>query len=384
MRKGSSIRASSPPRVIMAANTAWNIVNFRSGLVRALKSAGYEVIVVTPEDVAGKVDFHAMGVTHVPIDMKRSGKNPFKDAMIILRYLAIIKRFRPRAFLGFTIKPNLYGSIASRMAGVDMLANISGLGSAFSKDGPVRRLIISFYKLSFSPKTKVFFQNPDDQEEFLSNKIVSRDQAILLPGSGIDLNYFALTALPDGRITFLLAARLLVDKGVRVYAEAARVLKKQLPDARLQLLGPLDPDNPSGISASELNGWIDEGVVEYLGAADDVRPFIANAHFVVLPTVYREGVPHVLLEAASMGRPVITTDTPGCREAVEDSVSGRICQPGSVESLVEVISSCASLPISEISAMGTAGRSRMERRFDERFVHSSYLNALRNPVASAV
>lgn len=380
MRKGSSTQTSSPPRVIMAANTAWNIVNFRAGLVRALKSAGYEVIVVTPEDVAGKVDFHAMGVTHVPINMKRSGKNPFKDAVIILRYLAIIKRFRPRAFLGFTIKPNLYGSIASRLAGVEMLANISGLGSAFSKDGPVRRLIISFYKLSFSPTTKVLFQNPDDQEEFLSNKIVSRDQSILLPGSGIDLNHFALTALPDGRITFLLAARLLVDKGVRVYAEAARVLKSQVPEIKLQLLGPLDPDNPSGISASELNGWIDEGVVEYLGAADDVRPFISNVHFVVLPTVYREGVPHVLLEAASMGRPVITTDTPGCREAVDDGVSGRICQPGSVESLVEVVSSCAGLSSSEILDMGQAGRRLMERRFDERFVHGAYLSVLGAPI----
>jgi glycosyltransferase involved in cell wall biosynthesis len=364
--------------IVVAANSAWNIVNFRGGLIRALQWAGYTIVVIGPADPASSHRIAALGVEHVEITLSRSGLNPIADARLLLSYRRVLKTLRPVAFLGFTIKPNVYGSLAAWSLGVPAIANISGLGTTFAKGGLLRRAVSYLYRFSLARCATVFFQNPDDLAEFIQRRIVRLEKARLLPGSGIDLEHFAWAPLPPGPVTFLLAARLLSDKGIREYVAAAKSVRDRFPDARFQLLGPVDQDNPTAIAASELREWAEEGPVKYLGIAEDVRPFIAEASVVVLPSYYREGVPHILLEAAAMGRPIITTDAPGCREAIEDGTTGFSCSPGSVSSLANAMAEMLALSPSARERMGLAGRRKMKLQFRELLVHEAYLQALNN------
>ena len=316
---------AAPRRVVVAANSSWNIVNFRIGLIRALERAGYEPVVVAPPDAAAEPRMAELQVERVALGIDRSGLNPLADLRLLGNYRRILKRLRPAAFLGFTVKPNIYGCIAARSLGIPAIANISGLGTAFIRPGPLRAIVTLLYRVGLSRVAVVFFQNPDDRELFIERRMVRADQARLLPGSGVDLDRFVPSPQPSGPATFLLIARLLGDKGVREFAAAARSLRAQIPDACFQLLGPIDEGNRTAIARAELDGWIAQGLVDYLGETNDVRPYVAAASAVVLPS-YREGLPRTLLEAAAMARPLIATDVPGCREVVEDGVNGFLCR----------------------------------------------------------
>ena len=221
----------------------------------------------------------------------------------------------------------------------------------------------------------VFFQNADDLAEFVGRKLVRREQARLLAGSGVDLDRFASTPLPPGPLRFLLIARLLGDKGVREFVEAARLLRRGGSDSRFQLLGPLDPANRTGISRSELDGWVAEGAVDYLGETDDVRPFIADSHVVVLPS-YREGLPRSLLEAAAMGRPLVATDVPGCRHVVKDGINGFLCAARDPASLADAMRRMERMPPEQRAALGNAARAKVQAEFSETRVIQAYLEAL--------
>ena len=362
--------------VILAANSIWNIVNFRGGLIRGLQAAGYEPVVVAPADAECADAMLRLGVEHIPIDLDRSGMNPVADARLFFAYRRILSRLRPRAFLGFTIKPNIYGTLAARMAGVPAIANISGLGTAFLGRGGLMRIVTSLYRFALRRAEVVFFQNPDDFELFLGLGAVVPGQARLLPGSGIDLEQFRPGPLPAGAPVFLLVARLLGDKGVREFAAAARIVRDHYPDARFQLLGPIDDGNRTAVARDELERWVADGVVDYLGAADDVRLLIERATAVVLPS-YREGLPRSLLEAAAMARPLIATDVPGCREVVEDGVNGFLCVVRCADDLAAAMLKLCRLSLAERSAMGAAGRAMVERKFDEKLVIGAYLDRLR-------
>ncbi len=364
-----------PRRVVIAANSSWNIVTFRSGLIRALKAADYEVVVVAPADPSSEERLRALDVERIAVRLDRSGLNPFADFGLVLRYRRILKARRPAAFLGFTIKPNVYGCIAARAFGVPAIANISGLGTVFIRRGPLLALVTSLYRFALSRATAVFFQNPDDQALFVERRMVSQDQARLLPGSGIDLEQFAPAPQASGPPTFLLIARLLGDKGVREFVEAARRLRNELPGARFQLLGPLDEGNRTAIRRNELDGWANEGVVDYLGETNDVRPFIEQATAIVLPS-YREGLPRSLLEAGAMARPLVATDVPGCREVVIDGETGFLCRARDSGSLAEAVKKLADLPIEARKAMGEAARRHVEKKFSETVVISAYLAEL--------
>jgi glycosyltransferase involved in cell wall biosynthesis len=375
----SESRGATPGRnrrIVIAANSSWNIVNFRAGLVRALKAAGYRPVVVAPVDPESTERLRALGVRHIPLDLNRSGMNPLGDARLIMAYRRILKRIEPTAYLGFTIKPNVYGAIAARMAGVPMIANISGLGTAFAKRGVLRSAVSRLYRLSLGKAAVVFFQNADDQAEFLSEALVRPEQARLLPGSGVDLAYFTPTPLPPGPPVFLLIARLLADKGIREYAAAARLLRGAYPDARFQLLGPLDTGNPTAIGRDELDGWVREGLIDYLGTSEDVRPFIRKATAVVLPSFYREGVPRSLLEGAAMARPLITTDEPGCRELLVNGDSAIACRARDPRDLARAMETMITMSPKERRAMGLAARRLVEARFGEALVCAAYLEAL--------
>lgn len=366
------------PKLVLAANDGWNIVNYRKGLIAALQDAGYDICVVAPhgphdEDIGG------MGVAFEPIVISPRGTSPLADLRLLRNYATLLRRIRPAAFLGFTAKPNIYGSIAARLTGVPVINNISGLGTVFASRSWLTRLVANLYRVALRRSARVFFQNRDDQALFERMGLVRPGRSDLLPGSGVDLSHFRPSAAPrqDEAFTFLLAARLLWEKGVGEFVEAARRLRRERPGTRFQILGIVERESASAVSLGPLRQWQDQGVIDYLGSAADVRPAYAGADCIVLPSYYREGVPRVLLEASAMGVPVITTNMPGCREAADDGVTGYLCEPRSAESLTDAMMRMMDLPTAERARMGAAARSKMERDFDEKRVHRAYLDALR-------
>ena len=362
-------------RIAIAANSASNILIFRRELIEAIRGAGYEPVVIVPADSAAEERLASLGVQGLPVPMSRSGLNPFADLALLRSYRRALKALRPAVFLGFTIKPNIYGCIAAAALRIPAIANVSGLGTVFVRRSPVTALVERMYRFAFRRAGIVFFQNRDDRDLFVASKIVRPDQARLLPGSGIDLKRYAPAPLPPGPVKFLLIARLLGDKGVREYVEAARVLRSRQPGAKFQLLGPLDAENRTSIQPRELDRWVAEGVVEYLGAADDVRPFIAEASAIVLPS-YREGLPRSLLEGAAMGRPLIASDVPGCRDVVEPGVNGLLCEARDAQSLGECMEAFLGLAPERRAEMGEAARRTAEERFSHEIVTRAYLDAI--------
>jgi glycosyltransferase involved in cell wall biosynthesis len=368
------------PRIIISINTAWNIVNFRAGLVAALIARGYEVVAVAPPD-AHVARIEAMGCRFVPLPMDNKGTNPAKDGWLFARYLDILRRERPAAFLGYTIKPNVYGSLAAQWLGIPVINNVSGLGTAFIRDSWLTKVVRRLYRAAFTHSACVFFQNDDDRQLFLSEGLVHLEQTRLLPGSGIDLARFtpdeARRGPPDAEACcrFLLIARLVFDKGVREYIEAARIVRAARTNARFDLIGFLDVENRTAVTRADVDAWVAEGLVEYLGQADDVRPHIRAADCVVLPS-YREGTPRTLLEAAAMGKPIVTTDVPGCREVVDDPETGLLCRVRDPADLAEKMIDMIDMGEERRRAMGLAGRAKMEAQFDERLVIKAYLAAV--------
>jgi glycosyltransferase involved in cell wall biosynthesis len=366
------------PKLVLAANDGWNIANYRKGLIAALQGAGYDICVVAPDGPHAE-DIRRMGVEFEPVAMSPRGTSPLADLRLLRDYAKLLRRIRPAAFLGFTAKPNIYGSIAARLAGVPAINNISGLGTVFASSSWLTAVVANLYRVALRRSARVFFQNRDDRALFERRGLVRRRQSDLLPGSGVDLSHFMPSEAPRGNraFTFLLAARLLWQKGVGEFVEAARRLRSERPDVRFQILGIVEPESSSAVSIDQLGHWQNEGVIDILGSATDVRPAYAGADCIVLPSYYREGVPRVLLEASAMAVPVITTDMPGCREAVEDGVTGYLCQPRSVELLIDAMMRMLDLPAAERTRMGAAARAKMERDFDETLVHRAYLDALR-------
>jgi glycosyltransferase involved in cell wall biosynthesis len=310
--------------------------------------------------------------------------SPARDFALAVRYLAALRRVRPAVFLGYTAKPNVYGSLAAHLLGIPVINNVSGLGTAFIREGLLTRIVSGLYRHAFRRSSTVFFQNPEDRELFVSKRLVEAGKTSVLPGSGIDLRRFAPAEAvrPGGRpFTFLLVARLLWDKGVGEYVQAARRVREAHPDVRFQLLGFLDVANRTAVPRAEVERWVAEGVIEYLGHADDVRPFLAHADCVVLPS-YREGLPRTLLEAAAMGKPLIATDVPGCRHIADHGVNGYLCAVRDPAALAEAMSRMLALPVAERSAMGAAARAKAEAEFDERVVVDRYLAAIGGALAS--
>ena len=367
--------AAGTRKVVLTANGLWNIVNFRAGLIRALKDAGYRPVIVAPAEAAVQARLAELGVEHIDISIDRSGVNPVADFRLYRAYRRLFSQIRPVAVLGFTIKPNIYGSLAARALGIPAIPNVSGLGTAFIRGGVLQMLVSRLYRRAFRACDTTFFQNPDDRRLFVDRGIVAAGQTKLLPGSGIDLDRFAPAPQPDGPPIFLLIARLLGDKGVREYIAAARQLRRRMPEARFQLLGPIDEGNRTGVGRAELDGWIAECVIEYLGMTDDVRPQIAAASAIVLPS-YREGLPRSLLEGAAMRRPLIATDVPGCREVIADGVNGYLCAPRDSGSLAQAMAKLVVLSQSERREMGDASRQLVQERFSERVVIRAYLDEL--------
>jgi glycosyltransferase involved in cell wall biosynthesis len=363
-------------KVLIALNTAWNLVNFRGGLIRALVSAGYEVVAVAPPDEFVP-RLQALGCRYEPMPMDNQGTHLGRDLLLLWRLYRLLRRERPAVYLGYTIKPNVYGSLAARALGIPVVNNISGLGAVFIKDTWLTRLVRHLYRLALSRSARVFFQNEDDRRLFVEEELVRQEVTDMMPGSGVELARFKATQLPAGghNIRFLLIARMLWDKGVGEYVAAARMIKRHGANAECCLLGFLDVQNPAAISRAQMDEWVGEGIVTYLGETDDVRPHISAATCVVLPS-YREGTPRTLLEAAAMARPIITTDAVGCREVVDDGVNGFLCRTKDASDLAQKMERMIALSPEARTEMGQCGREKVERQFDEQIVIRKYLETI--------
>ncbi len=362
--------------VMIVLNTAWNIVNFRAGLIRALVAHGHQVMAAAPPD-SHAPRLAGLGCRFHPVPRDRHGIHPGKDLLLLIRYYRLFRATRPDVLLVYTVKPNIYASLAGHVLGIQVVNNIAGLGAVFMKDSWLTGVVRMLYRCALKNSRTVFFQNQDDMRLFLDGGLVQAEQAQRIPGSGIDLDRFPLAAYPeqaDREFHFLLHGRLLRDKGVLEFVEAARLLKAKYT-ARYSLLGFVDDANPNSVSLAEIRRWEQERIITDAGTTDDVRPYIAEADCIVLPS-YREGLPRSLLEAAALGRPLITTRTPGCQDVVEHEVNGFLCRPRSVESLMEQMERMLALPAAERREMGLRGREKVAREFAEELVIERYLRTI--------
>lgn len=363
-------------KIMIAVNSAWNLVNFRSGVIRALVAQGYEVVAVAPEDDYAS-QLPELGCRYIPLPMDNKGTHPGRDFLLLARFYRLMRKERPHIFLGYTVKPNIYGSLAAGALGIGVINNVAGLGTVFSADGWLNKLVRGLYRVALSGSDRVFFQNKDDHQLFITGGLVKKSVTDRLPGSGVDLEKFCPVPLPGrSSVRFLLVARLLWDKGVGEFVTAARLLKDRGVNAEFCLLGFLDVQNPTAISRQQVEDWVAEGVIRYLGVSDDVTKEITEADCLVLPSYYREGTPRTLLEAAAMARPIVTTDSVGCRDVVENGVNGYLCAPKDASDLADKMERVAVLSPIERQSMGRSGRKKVECEFDERIVIQKYLEAI--------
>jgi glycosyltransferase involved in cell wall biosynthesis len=364
-------------RVAVVLNTSWNIYNFRLNFIKSLLAEGHEVHTIAPLDDYTHF-LTELGCIHHNIKMDSRGANPIKDLGLLIELWTVYRKLRPEVILHFTIKPNVYGSLAAAMLGIPTVNNVCGLGTVFLKDNLVSRIAIWLYKLSFRYPSKIFFQNPDDLKLFVSRKLVTPERADIVPGSGINLEHFVPANFQRNEtFTFLMISRLITDKGVLEYVDAIKRFKQQGIKAKFQVLGAIDPEHARGIKEHTIARWIEEDTFEYLGTTNDVRQFIHNADCVVLPS-YREGTPRTLLEAASSAKPIIATDVPGCNHVVEDNINGLLCKIKDEKDLAEKMMQMQAMDNAKLKAFGQNGRVKMESQFDEKLVINKYLAELKN------
>jgi glycosyltransferase involved in cell wall biosynthesis len=362
------------PRFLLVASYADSIPVFRGPLLKALTSVGWEVHVAAPgldamTDLCAAL--RANGITPHEIPLRRTGTNPISDIALLFALIRLMHRLRPDAILAYTIKPVVYGMLAASLCGVPRrFALVTGLGYAFTgeRSGWMRSVATAMYRFALRHAHKVFFQNPDDERDFRRAGILAKAMpSVVVNGSGVDVDAYAFGGVRPEPPVFLMIGRLLGDKGVREYAEAARRVKAKEPGARFQMVGWIDT-NPDAISQSELDAWIAEGTLEFLGKLDDVRPALAGSMAYVLPS-YREGTPRTVLEAMAMGRPIITTDAPGCRETVIDGENGFLVPVGSVDALVAAMHRFIDDP-TLAARMGRRSRELAEEKYDVRKVNA--------------
>ncbi len=364
-------------RIAIVLNTSWNIYNFRFGLVKALLTEGHEVIAIAPEDKysAALVE---LGCEFYHVKMQNKGSNPFKDLGYMWQLYKIYRKSKPDVVLQFTIKPNIYGTLAAFPLRKLISNNVCGLGTVFLHDNFTAKIARSLYKLSFLLPNRVFFQNEDDLQLFVDKKLIKERVTDLVPGSGVPLEKFQPSPFErNEKFTFLMVSRLLYDKGIHEYIEAIRLLKKAGKQAQFQILGAIETDANLGVSQAEVTAWEKEGLITYWGTTDNVAQYVQKADCVVLPS-YREGTPRSLLEAASMAKPLIATNIAGCRQTIDDQINGFLCEVKDPQSLADAMQKMLELSPEALQAMGQASRDKMEREFDEKIVIDKYLRIIKS------
>lgn len=348
-------------KIVIIANSSKGLFNFRQELIQKLLEKN-EVVAVTPNN--GSVDeLESLGCKVIEISIDRRGLNPVKDYSLFGNYIKILKTEKPELVITYTIKPNIYGGIAARILKIQYTGNITGLGTAFQRKGLLKFLVIQLYKIAFKKAKVIFFENSENRDLFVDKKIIDVNKSCLLSGAGVNLNRFKVTEYPKGEIiNFLFMGRIMKEKGIDELFSAMRMLIEDGYKVHLDILGEYEEEYQSVIGKYQKEGWL-----SYHGYQEDVTSFIMKSHCFVLPS-WHEGMANTNLECAASGRPVITSNIHGCLEAVEDSVSGYLCDVKNSESLYKAMKKMADLSTEERCAMGLAGRKHMEDVFDKKLV----------------
>ncbi|TAE65790.1 MAG: glycosyltransferase family 1 protein [Bacteroidetes bacterium] len=364
-------------RIAIVLNTSWNIFNFRHGLVKTLLEEGHQVVAIAPEDKYSE-NLVEMGCEFYAVKMQNKGTNPFKDLQYAYQLYKIYKNAKVDIILQFTIKPNIYGTFAALPLRKLVVNNVSGLGTVFLHNNLSSKIAKFLYKLSFKFPKKVFFQNEEDLQLFVEKNLIKEKTTDILPGSGVCLDKFQAQNFERNKtFNFLMIARLLYDKGIVEYVEAAKKLKNLGLKVNFQVLGSIESEAKLGVSKEEVEIWQEKNWIEYLGTSDNVSEIIKKADCVVLPS-YREGTPRSLLEACAMAKPIITTDVVGCRQTVDDGVNGFLCEVKNAEDLADKMQKMYVLDNETLQKMGEASRTKVEKEFDEKIVINKYLNIIKS------
>ncbi len=371
------VAASNPKKVAIVVNTAWNIVNFRLGLIEALMAQGHQVLAIAPPDnYLARIE--ETGCQFIPLKrLERKGTNPVRDLQLTHELYRVFQREKVDVALLYTIKPNIYGSFAAAFANVKTICTVTGLGYSFISNGLVSRIAKGLYKRAFRRATRIAFQNRDDRQLFIDLGLASAEKCILIKGSGIKTDFFKPMpkANAQDQFVFLFVGRMLFDKGVQELLEAAAKIKAKHSKVAFWMVGALDQDNPSCISKDLLKTYEDKGIIRYFGQSDKVREIMRDADVVVLPS-YREGLPRVMLEALSMAKPVITTEAAGCRETVQDGENGYMVPIKDAEALAEAMEKMLQHSPKELQQMGNVGRAMALAQFDEQIIVQQYLKEI--------
>lgn len=363
--------SESKGTILVLTNSIDGLHSFRKEVMMAIVDDGYKVTISVPE-ITPKADyFKEIGCDVKLTRFDRRGMNPIADLKQMLSYCKLIQQLNPVVVLTYTIKPNIYGGMAARLCHVSQIANITGLGDAIENEGWLQKLTIYLYKLGLGKAKQVFFQN-ESNRTFCINKGIVKPTSILIPGSGVNLQHHTYQNYPkeDGTIRFLFIGRMLKDKGVDELFAAAKLIKSKYAHTEFQFVGSVD-----GNYRSQVDELTKTDVIHYLGRQADVRPFIGTVHCTIMPS-YHEGMSNVNLESAANGRPVITTNVPGCKETVDDNLTGILVEPKSTQSLIDGIEKFLALPYEKKKQMGLEGRKKVEKEFDRQIVVKRYLDAI--------
>lgn len=366
-------------KIAFIANTTWNIYNFRIALVNEMHNLGHMVIIVAPFDEF-TLPLQRLGCKCIDIQLQNKGSNPIADLVYMWRLYNILNREKPEIALQYTIKCNIYGTLAAKILRIPVINNVSGLGTVFLHNNLTSKIAKYLYRFSFKFPTVVFFQNKDDLTLFVNTGLVDNKICDLLPGSGVDLDKFSAQPYLDTKpFEFIMVARLLHDKGVKEYAAAAKIIKNKFTDVKFHLVGPADFVSGLGIDEDTLNKWIDSGQIIYHSFTTNIVDLIKSKSCMVLPS-YREGTARTLLEALALAKPIITTNVPGCRETVQDGINGFLCEPKDTNSLAKAFEKILSLSYHERALMALKSREIAEINFNQSIVVNKYLKAIQKSV----
>ena len=374
MRRNDKIR-----KILFCDNTLWGLVNFRGHIIAHLHEMGYSVVLVAPQssDTVMKSSIPD-GVEYRKIEIDRCGRNPFHDWKYFVALYSVYREVRPDYIFHYTIKPNIYGTFAAKLLGIPCTDMMTGMGYALKKKSLLNRLALYLYRMALNRADTVFCLNRENQDFILKQKFCEPQRLVLLPGGeGVDLTYFRYGYEGRGKTIFLMVARVLADKGYREFVQAAKTLKESgRNNCLFALLGPVDTSYPTHITQKELETDVDKGWIEYWGVVGDVRVVLSKPGVVVVLPSYHEGLNRSLMEACAMGKPIITTDIPGCRETVDHGKNGFLVPPCDAVALADAMSAFMDLSVEEKQTFSLHSRKKAEELFDVRHVLDEYLKIL--------
>lgn len=387
-------------KIAFVSNSAWSVYNFRIDVVRFLLKQGYHITVIAPDDGYSE-KLVTEGCTYISLDFDNKSENPVSDYFLYLHLRKLYRKIRPDFIFHYVAKPNIYGSMAASAENILSVAVVTGLGYPFAKKNLLFRIIKMLYKKALRNVKEVWFLNNEDAKVFVTEHIININKIKILPGEGVNTEYFAASQSPptEGWMSqqsdthkglndaagmglpfeFLMSTRLLKSKGISLYADAARILKKKHYNVHFSLIGFFEKNHPDSITQEDLNKWEQEGLINYYGFADDVRPYLTKADCFIFPSFYNEGVPRCLMEAASMELPIITSNNRGCKEVVLNNSNGYLCNLNDPFDLADKMEKIINLPEEERKKMGRNGRQLVLKKFDVSKIISEYANTLISP-----